>query len=246
MQMREHAFGYAWTLIIPMLYAACYIFIKRELTGGSGEQSAEASWDVLRAFAGITLFQFWMQTVQEMCDFIRRQRGLLRGLNVGPTPFVLAVAFEGAIALAIRSLLIIAAIPLLGLAPPSGMSYWLWFFACQLALLTSAITIGLLLAPWAVLYADVRKALSSIGLPIILVSPIFYPAIEQKGGALYWLNIFNPLASPLAVISNVLQGKDSAYMLPMLTASGVFLMLLGWSLLLLRRQVPILLERMGS
>lgn len=247
MQMREHALGYAWALIIPMLYAACYIFIKRELTGSSGEPTAEASWDVLRAFAGITLFQCWMQIVQEMSDFIRRQRGLLRGLNVGPTPFVLAIVFEGVIAIVIRTLLIVAAIPVLGLAFPSGISSCLWFLACLPALLVSATTIGLLLAPWAVLYADVRKALSSISLPIILASPIFYPALEQSGSALYWLNVFNPLASPLAVISSALQGQEwSVYMVPMLIATGLSLILLVWLLVLLRRQVPILLERMGS
>lgn len=247
MQVRDHALGYAWALIIPMLYAACYIFIKRELTGSSGEPTAEASWDVLRAFTGITLLQCWMQMVQEISDFIRRQRGLLRGLNIGPAPFVLAIVLEGIIAIVIRAILIVAAIPVLGLAFPSDILLWLWFLACLLALLVSATTIGLLLAPWAVLYADVRKALSSISLPLILASPIFYPALEQSDSTLYWLNVFNPLASPLAVISNVLQGKDcSVYMLPMLISSGLSLMILIWSLVLLRRQVPILLERMGS
>ncbi|WLG96481.1 ABC transporter permease [Pseudomonas sp. FP198] len=247
LQMREHALGYAWALIIPMLYAVCYIFIKRELTGSAADSSDQAGWDILRAFAGITLFQCWMQIVQEMSNFIRRQRGLLRGLDVGPTPFVLAIVFEGGIAVLIRSVLIILAIPLLGLAFPSGIYPWLIFIACILALLLSATTIGLLLAPWSVLYADVRKALTSMNLPIVLISPIFYPATERLDSMLYWINIANPMASPLAVLSSVLQGQSgSVYMLPMLVASGISLLLLSWLLVLLRRQVPILLERMGN
>lgn len=247
LQMREHALGYAWALIIPMLYAVCYIFIKRELTGHTTAPSDQAGWDILRAFAGITLFQCWMQMVQEMSNFIRRQRGLLRGLNVGPTPFVLAIVFEGGIAILIRSILIILAIPLLGLAFPVGAYPWLIFLACILALLISATTIGLLLAPWSVLYADVRKALTSMNLPIVLISPIFYPALERSDSALYWVNILNPLASPLAVLSSVMQGQSgSFYMLPMFVAAGMSLLLLTWLLVLLRRQVPILLERMGN
>jgi ABC-type polysaccharide/polyol phosphate export permease len=106
--------------------------------------------------------------------------------------------------------------------------------------------LGLLLAPWAVLYADVRKGLSSISLPMILISPIFYAALEQKSGALFWVNVFNPIASPLAAISRSLRGEESVYMLPMLIAMGVSLLVLCWLIKSLSRQVPILLERMGN
>ncbi|GID05783.1 ABC transporter permease [Pseudomonas sp. 008] len=245
MQIKQHALGYAWTLIIPMLYAACYIFVKRQLNG-EATHTVEGSWDVLRAFAGITLFQCWMHMVQETSEFIRRNRGLLKGMNVGPVPFVLAVAFEGIIALVIRVVLILIAVPVLGLTLPTDISSWLWFFCSLIALLISATMLGLLLAPWAVLYADVRKGLSSISLPMILISPIFYAALEQKSGALFWVNVFNPIASPLAAISRSLRGEESVYMLPMLIAMGVSLLVLCWLIKSLSRQVPILLERMGN
>lgn len=246
LQIRQHALGYAWTLIIPVLYAGCYIFIKRELSGHGSVQTVDGAWDVLRAFAGITLFQCWMQIVQDISAFIRKHRGLLRGINVGPIPFVLAVVFEGVIAIAIRSLLIILAIPILGVPFPIDLVSWVWFFFSLLALLVSATMVGLLLAPWAVLYADIRKALTSVSLPIILISPIFYPAVEQKAGGLYWLNIFNPIASPLAVISSSLRETSSVYMLPTVFFTVGALVILCWSLKLLNRQIPILLERMGN
>ena len=246
-QMREHVLGYAWTLIIPMLYAVFYIFIKRELTGGVSMQTAAAGWDALRAFTGITLFQCWMQVVQDMSDMIRRQRGMLRGLNIGPTPFVLAIVFEGIVSLMIRILLIIAAIPILGLEFPSMMSTWLWFIICLLVLHLTAIAVGLLLAPWAALYADVSKALRSLSMPLMLMSPILYPAVERNDSMLYWLNIANPIASPLAVLADVLHGKAwSIYTVPMLFWGVLSVVLLLWSLAQLRRQVPILLERLGS
>lgn len=246
-QIREHVLGYAWTLIIPMLYAVCYILIKRELSGDIGNKGIEDSWDVLRAFTGITLFQCWMQVVQDMTGMIRRQRGMLRGLNVGPSPFVLAIMLEGLIALGVRVLLIIAAIPALGLPFPMDPLSWLWFTASLLVLHLTASAVGLVLAPWATLYGDVRKALQSINLPLILISPIFYAAIQNTDSMLYWLNIINPLASPLAVLINALQGKAwPFYSLPMLAWGGLSTALLLWSLTQLRRQVPILLERLGN
>ena len=86
-----------------------------------------------------------------------------------------------------------------------------------------------------------------MNLPLILVSPIFYAAIENTDSALYWLNVANPLASPLAVIADSLQGNESPfYLLPMLIWGVIAFALLFWSLMKLRRQVPILLERLGS
>jgi ABC-type polysaccharide/polyol phosphate export permease len=244
-QTREHIFGYAWTLIIPMLYAICYIFIKRELISDSNIQSAGLSWDVLRAFVGIMLFQCWMQVVQDMSEMIRRQRGMLRGLNIGPAPFVLAIVFEGMIALIIRTALIIAAIQVLNIDLPSTFMAWMWFLICLLGLNLSATAVGLLLAPWSALYADVRKALRSIGMPLVLISPIFYPAVERSDSMLYWVNIINPLAPSLAVMSDALQDKVwSFYLLPMLVWGMLSIVSILWSLSQLRSQMPILLERM--
>lgn len=244
-EIKQHALGYAWALITPMLYAACYIFIKSHLNGSSVAEGVGGKWDILRAFAGVTIFQWWMHTIQEMSEFIRKNKGLLRGINVGPIPFVLAVVFEGMIGLLIRVALILIAIPVLGLSYPGGLSSWLWILGSLVALLISALGIGTLLAPWSALYADVRKGLSSVNLPIILISPVFYPALEQSSGALFWLNCINPLAGPLAITARSLQDLQSVYMLPLLISTAVFLTLSVWSLRLLHRQVPILLERMG-
>lgn len=247
MQMREHALGYAWTLIIPMLYAICYIFIKRELAGDSSAQGASSGWDVMRAFAGIMLFQCWMQVVQDMSEMIRRQRGMLRGLDIGPTPFVLAILFEGLVALVIRMLLIIIAFPVLGLKLPYSLFAWLWFVGGLLVIHLSATAVGLILAPWSALYGDVRKALRSLNLPLVLISPIFYPAVERAESMLYWVNVVNPLASPLAVLGDALRGKEwSFYAVPMLVWGVISVVLVLWSLAQLRRQVPILLERLGN
>ncbi|MEP7729353.1 ABC transporter permease [Marinomonas primoryensis] len=245
-QMKEHFLGYAWVLIIPMLYAVCYIFIKRELTGGQHDAET-AAFDALRAFSGITLFQFWLQLVQGMSDLIRKQKGMLRGLTVSVNPFVLAIIIESGVALFIRALLIIVAIPLLGLQYPSDFFSWLLFFASLLSLLLTATALGLLLLPWAALYSDVRKLLTTITLPILLISPVFYPAVKDSSSWLYWINSFNPVASPLAVISDVFQGVGGGeYILQMLLGTVISILLITWSLMKLGNQVPILLERVGS
>jgi ABC-type polysaccharide/polyol phosphate export permease len=246
-QMQEHALGYAWSFIVPALYAVCYIFIKRELSGSMATASAHSSWDAIRAFGGITLFQCWMQTVQETSNVIRRNRGMLRGLTVGASPFVLAILLEGLIALSIRTALIGIAIPVLGLDFPVTAQSWLLLAVSLITILTSAGAIGLVLAPWASLYGDVRKALQSMSLPLILISPIFYAAIENTSSPLYWINVCNPLAPPLATISGALRDNPlGIYEGPLLIWSCLSMVLIVLSVIQLRRQVPILLERLGN
>lgn len=247
LQIQRHALGYAWTFIIPTLYAVCYIYVKRDLTGGAAMTHGEGGLSILRAFAGIMLFQGWFQIVQQMADLIRNQRGMLRGLDVGPGPFILAVAIEGGVALVIRFALILVAIPVLNVTFPIGFLSWLWFIGSMFALILSALAVGLILAPWAALYGDVRKALSSLNLPLVLISPIFYPAVEHYDSMLYWVNVINPLAPPLAIMADAVQGKSwSFYAIPFLGWIVLSLILLAWSFSQLHRQIPILLERIGK
>jgi ABC-type polysaccharide/polyol phosphate export permease len=246
-QAKQHALGYSWAIIVPTLYAVCFIFIKRELAGGAASNTGEEAWAILRAFTGIALFQFWLQLVQEMADFIRRQRGMLRGLSVGPTPFVIAIIFEGILALAIRVALIMLAIPILGLPFPDELAPWALFTSALITLLLSGASIGMALAPWAALYSDIRKALVSLGMPLILISPIFYEAVERTDSALYWVNLVNPLASPLATIADALQGNSwSFYAMPMFYWSLFSFAVLLLCLKQLRYQIPIVLERVAN
>lgn len=245
-EMREHVLGYAWALLIPMLYAFFYIYIKQELMGKAGGHE-NTNWDVLRAFAGITLFQCWMQTLQHMSDLIRREKGMLRGLDIGAAPFVLAGLFENGIGIGIRFVLILIAVPLLGLSLPSNIVSWVWIGVSLAVLHISAVSLGLTLAPWAALYPDVRQALRSINLPMVLISPIFYPAVQNSDSSLFFINLINPIASPLAVLLDAFKSNVwTLYSAPLIAWGGVSLLLICWTLGQLRRQIPILLERLGS
>jgi ABC-type polysaccharide/polyol phosphate export permease len=188
----------------------------------------------------------WLQMVQETSGVIRRNKGFLRGMNVGPTPFVLAVAMEGVLSLTIRFLLIALAVPVLGLSWPAQPQAWLYMLLALATLMMSAIAIGTLLAPWAAIYADVRKALSSISLPLILLSPIFYPPIEVWGTPLFWVNVINPVGVPLAVLNASFQQSVTIYQFPLFCVAGVVLIFNVFGLKQLHRQVPIVLERVGN
>jgi ABC-type polysaccharide/polyol phosphate export permease len=245
LQTRKHLLGYSWAIFTPVIYAACFLIVKRGLSGGQ-EADADHLVSVLRAFIGVTLLQMWFQLLQETSGLIRQRKSLLRGMNISEFPLVLAVLFEAAFGLLLRVLTIALAIVFLGLPfPPTAMA-WLWIAVALVCLPLTAAAIGLFLAPWSALYPDVGKAISTLNLPLLLLSPVFYAATTHTDTLLFWINCINPLASPLATLMDALAGRDPLYWPALLVWVLLSLVLLLTSLRQLKAQVPILLERLGA
>ncbi|MEX0830739.1 MAG: ABC transporter permease [Nitrospirales bacterium] len=245
LQTKEHALGYGWAILTPIIYAVCFVVVKQSLVGKISIDNAHA-WEVLRAFMGVSLFQLWFQLVQDMSELVRRRRSLLRGMTISEKPLIFAVIFEACIGLAIRLITIVLAILFLDLSFPVNLIGWGWFLISLCTLLVSASALGLILAPWAALYPDVGKSMRSINMPLILISPVFYPATTQVDSYLFLINCVNPLASILATMLDALMGNPPFYGYALLGWLLFGLLLILWSLHQLKRQIPILLERMGT
>lgn len=250
LQMRQHALGYAWAVLTPAIYAVFYIFVRSALHGkGVDSSGAAAHWDVIRAFSGISMIQTWFQLLRDASGLVRTNRAFFRGLNVSPTPFVVASLSEALLNFAIRLGLIVAAVLLFGLPlPPEGGS-WIAILLSLAGLILSATALGLFLAPWAALYLDVQKAISTISLPLMLISPVFYPAVENPDVGLYWINVINPLAPALALLNLALRGDavlSSNYLIPFALHLAISLCLILICLKSLPRAIQILLERLGN
>lgn len=245
-QVRNHALGYGWTFLVPALYAVGFVYLKRELIADSGALRDDANWDVLRAFSGIMLMQFWLLLVQDMADIVGRNRSLMRGLNIGPVPFVLSVAFEGMINLGFRVVLILVALVALGHELPHHPSAWAGMGLGLMTLQLTAYALGLLLAPWSALYPDLRKGLQSMALPLMLATPIFYPPVADPQRALHWIHLANPLSAPVTAMTHGLQDGGATAVLSLLVWTLLSVLAIAWAVVQFRWQIPVLLERIGD
>lgn len=244
-QTRKHLLGYSWAIFSPVIYAACFLIVKRGLDHAAASET-DYAFSVFRAFIGVTMLQAWIQLLQEMSRLIRRHRSLLRGMDISDKPLVISILLESAFGLAIRFLTVLLALAFLGLSIPGDFMDWAWLAISLLVLLLSAAALGLVLAPWATLYPDVNKAISSANLPLMLLSPVFYSATTLTDSVLFWVNWINPIAPILATLMDAVAGQPPFYRVPLLLWLVVSLALLMLALGKLRRQVPILLERLGN
>ncbi len=246
-QIRDHALGYGWTFLVPALYAVGFVYLKREFMADATASDGNPRWELVAAFCGVMLVQFWLALVQDMADVVGRNRALMRGLSMGPAPFIFAVALEGLVSLGIRMVLILVVLLLLGHALPAQPASWLAMAAGLVALQITAYGLGLFLAPWSALYPDIRKALQSLALPLILVTPIFYAQVTDPQRVLYWVHLMNPLSAPFASVNAGLQSLPASVpLLSLASWSLLGLAVMVWSALQLRWQVPVLLERIGD
>jgi ABC-type polysaccharide/polyol phosphate export permease len=135
----------------------------------------------------------------------------------------------------------------LGHTLPQHLFSWVWMGVSLLVLQLTAYALGLFLAPWSALYPDLRKALQSVALPLMLVTPIFYAPVADPQRALYWINLINPLAAPITAMSYGLQDTTASLQAFSLLIEGLLsLAVIAWSVVQLRWQIPVLLERIGD
>lgn len=243
--IRENLLGLLWLILTPLLYSVFFLLVKNSI-GGEEISHEELKSSAFNAFIGLLLIQLWFQIVQDTANIVRKNRNTLRSLNINILPFILAISLEAMIYLLIR--IVIIALALAAFQPtmtpynfglvPLGIA--------ALGFLTTSLFIGLLLAPWATLFSDVRSFLTSALMPTALLSPIFYFPVTEQGSFLYWVNHILPFASIQSVISDMLFKGETLYALPLVIWTGVSFIGALILALLIKHQTPILLERLGN
>ena len=104
--------------------------------------------------------------------------------------------------------------------------------------------IGLLLAPIALLYADVGQALTLVLSFWMLVTPVVYVAVPT--GALATVAKLNPVSPLIVTTRDWMTLGTATQLVPALWifAATVFLLFVGW--MFYKVTMPILIERMGG
>lgn len=241
--VRENLLGFLWVFITPLIYSIFFLLVKQSL---SADNSSKEIMKVaaMNAFIGLLLIQIWFQIIQDTANIIRKNKGTLRALSISVYPFILSIIFEAIVHLIIRALIILCAILLLKITViNTSVILWVLIF---ITLISSAIFLGLILAPWATLFNDVRNILSSSLMPVALLSPIFYFPISQTEGFLFWANQIIPFSALQAVLSDSIFSGATNYLNAVYIWSGISIFGSVFLAIMLKQQTPILLERLGN
>jgi lipopolysaccharide transport system permease protein len=223
--------SYVW-LLLPAVAAALVCAYLQSL-----RVIATAPTDfpyALHVLTGVLLWQLLVDALQSPLQQLRASRQLITHSRVPHEALILAGALEALVNCAARLLVLVPVRLLYGILP--GIA-WLALPLALGSLLILGLAIGILIAPWGLLYDDVSRALTlAIGLWFLL-TPIFYPAPREG------LLSYNPAAVLIETARSWLGGGPAATGFGIVAVVSWAALILGW--LLYRIARPHVVARLG-
>lgn len=153
---------------------------------------------------GFFLYQTFAEAVLQPMFIQERSRSLMAHVKLRPESMILAVIYRLLFNHGIR-IVILFGFTLFLLRPvwmggvPGGPTFspvgFLTFIACSPLLLLAGMSVGLLLAPFHMIYGDVGRGTQIILNPLRYASPVMYQIPNLT--ARYWLMTLNPIAAIL-------------------------------------------------
>lgn len=228
---RQALLGYLW-LVIPAAAAALlcgYLRANRIVAVGATELPF-----ALHVLAGFLLWQVFTDALNSPLQRLLASRQLLTRTRVTHE----AILVGGALAVGLNAL--VRLVLLLAIVVGWGFAFapaWLLLPVGFLAIALFGFFIGMLAAPWGLLFGDVRQGLNLIAGFWFFLTPVFYPA--PTSGPL----LLNPMTPLLDTTRSWISGGDMRPGFLVLSLVSLLGLLLVWLAYRLAR--PHLISRLG-
>jgi lipopolysaccharide transport system permease protein len=236
-QYRQSALGYFWAILPPLVSTLTWMFLNRIGVLAVGDTAVPYPVFVL---AGTVLWQGLADATSGPLSQLTANSALLTKVNFPREAFVLVAVGELLFNFAIRLALLLAVLLWAGVA--LGPSILLVPLAVA-SLIVLGTAVGVLLAPFGMLYQDVPRGLTLVLTLWFFVTPVVYPVPD---GPLATLLVWNP-ATPLIVTArDWLTTGTTAMPLAFTAVSLAAVALLGVALVVYRLAMPHLVARLAA
>ena len=237
-QYRQAFLGILWAFILPLANTATWIFLSSSGVVSVGETALPYP---VYVFTGTMIWAIFMDALNAPLQQTTAAKAMLAKLNFPREALVVSGIYQTLFNAAIKVVLLIGALMLLGIMPGWGL---LLFPLGILSLILVGTAIGLLLTPIGLLYTDIGRGLPLVMQFLMYITPVVFP-MPKEGWAATLFNL-NPLSPLILTTRDWLTGLPPEHL-------GYFLLvnLLTCTLLLavwivFRLAMPILIERMSA
>lgn len=237
-QYRQSYLGYIWAFLLPLVNTATWIFLNA--SGIVKITTTDIPYPVY-VFTGTMLWQIFSESLQSPLNEIGAAKAMLSKLNFPREALILNGILKSLFNAGIKIVILIPAIILLGVYPDWHL---VLFPLSILTIILVGNTIGLLLSPLGVLYADISKAIPVLTQFLMFVTPVVF-AMPTSGlsAKLFELNFMTPL---IMTSRDWLTGNPTDWFTYFLVINlvAIILLFIGW--VMYRITMPILIERMSA
>jgi lipopolysaccharide transport system permease protein len=236
---RQSLLGFSWAVFPPLITALVWIILNDQKVVSF--ESFGVPYSVF-VFTGTMLWQIFSFSVTVPLQSMKTNKSILVKINFPREAIFISalyeVGFSAIISLGLLTLILIY----FGVVP--GIYFGLFFLGIMVLMLFG-LMFSLLLMPIALLYRDI-----SLGIPIVLqfalyLTPVIYPQPLFGGlGKLLYLNPVSPILTNSRIWLLGLQ-QEVAWK-PFIILSIVVFILVILGMVLQRKTLNILIERLGS
>ncbi|MCE5231169.1 ABC transporter permease [bacterium] len=227
-------FGVVWDFVDPLVLAL--IFYALWLVGIIRVTNLAIPYPLFIVF-GFLLYQTFVEAVLMPMFIQERSRALMAHVKLRPESMILAVIYRLLFNHGIRVMILLGFAMFLlrpawlggsAAGPHFSVVGFLTFIACSPLLILAGMSVGLVLAPFHMIYGDVGRGTQIILNPLRYASPVMYqiPNLTWQ----FWLMTLNPIAAILDSLRSVATVGQFTWMPQMGAWVGIQLavFLVGW------------------
>ena len=238
-QNRQSILGFFWILFPVIINSFIWLFLN-----GSGVVSVNAPEGIpypVFVIVGTTLWNIFAEAIQSPIISVNAGRGIMSKINFPKEALLMAGVYKIIFNTAIKLIPIIAVLIYFQVVP----SWSLLLFPFYLAVMVIfALALGLLITPIGLIYTDISKGINTIIPFLMYVTPVVYAA-PRSGIFKYFFEI-NPITYLLTDARYTLVGMPVHYFYFTLILLVVSLVVLLIGLVIFRKAMPIVIEKIGG
>lgn len=238
-QNRQSILGFFWILFPVIINSFIWLFLN-----GSGVVSVNAPEGIpypVFVIVGTTLWNIFAEAIQSPIISVNAGRGIMSKINFPKEALLMAGVYKIIFNTAIKLIPIIAVLIYFQVVP----SWSLLLFPFYLAVMVIfALALGLLITPIGLIYTDISKGINTVIPFLMYVTPVVYAA-PRSGIFKYFFEI-NPITYLLTDARYTLVGMPVQYFYFTLILLVVSLVVLLIGLVIFRKSMPIVIEKIGG
>lgn len=238
-QNRQSILGFFWILFPVIINSFIWLFLN-----GSGVVSVNAPEGIpypVFVIVGTTLWNIFAEAIQSPIISVNAGRGIMSKINFPKEALLMAGVYKIIFNTAIKLIPIITVLIYFQVVP----SWSLLLFPFYLAVMVIfALALGLLITPIGLIYTDISKGINTVIPFLMYVTPVVYAA-PRSGIFKYFFEI-NPITYLLTDARYTLVGMPVQYFYFTLILLVVSLVVLLIGLVIFRKSMPIVIEKIGG
>lgn len=236
---RQSMLGFFWALIPPLVTALLWIVLR-----GNGIMEIADTQIAYPVFVltGTLLWQMFSEALLSPLASVNSNRSMLAKINIPREGLLLSGIYELAFNWLIKAALIGVVLAYFNQqVNPIGL---LMAIGGSLLIMLVGYSIGLLLTPLGMLFADIGRGIGIVMPFLMYLTPVIYP--YPRSGTLASLMPFNPVATILTYTRDWLTAQTLDIPWAILLFFLAFLLLTVLGILVYRIAMPMIIERIGS